>query len=55
LILKQLQRLMINLYKGNAEMMGEWQTASHVEHLSHKSKKPASQPTPPSKIAGMSF
>jgi hypothetical protein len=49
LILKKLQRLMINLYKGNAEMMGEWQTASHVEHLSHKSKKPASQPTPPAK------
>src|SRR5437867_2319773 len=34
LILKQLDRLMTNLYKGNAVMLGEWETGSHIEHIS---------------------
>lgn len=46
LISKQLQRLMANLYKGNAAMLGAWQTACHIEHVSHKAKAAKPQPAP---------
>ncbi len=42
---KQLDAFMHNFYKDNAEMMGEWKTASHVERQS-KPKTPPPPPTP---------
>jgi hypothetical protein len=39
---KQLDAIMHNLYKGNAEKMGEWATASHIERSrGHKTQPPA--------------
>ncbi|HEY0550855.1 MAG TPA: hypothetical protein VGF13_14725 [Verrucomicrobiae bacterium] len=40
-IVKQLDALMNNLYKGNAEKLGQWKTASHVERASTAKAKTA--------------
>jgi len=42
---QQLNAFMHNFYKTNAERMGEWHTASHVERQA-KAKKPATPPPP---------
>lgn len=39
-LLKQLRVSMNNRYKADAEKLGEWQTAQHVEKLSHKKRAP---------------
>ena len=44
-VLKQLDAIMHNLYAGNAEKMGEWVTASHIER-SHSSSNVQPQPQP---------
>ena len=41
---KQLDAFMYNFYKNNAEKMGEWLTASHVER---QPKKKKDEPVPP--------
>ena len=41
---KQLDAFMHNFYKDNAEKMGEWKTASHVER--QNKPKPPPPPTP---------
>ncbi|MEI9961213.1 MAG: hypothetical protein WDM76_08850 [Limisphaerales bacterium] len=46
IVLKQLDALMHNKYAGNAEKLGAWLTASHIEKVSHKAKASAT-PTPP--------
>jgi hypothetical protein len=44
---KQLDAFMHNFYRASAEKMGEWHTASHVEHAPKAKKKPATPaPTP---------
>jgi hypothetical protein len=45
-VLKQLDAIMHNLYAGNAEKMGEWITASHIERTNHTLKAPAPVPEP---------
>jgi hypothetical protein len=42
---KQLDAIMHNLYRTNAERMGEWLTASHVERQANKKEEPA-KPSP---------
>lgn len=44
---KQLDAITHNLYRSNAERMGEWRTASHVERQANKKETPAKPaPTP---------
>lgn len=47
--MKQLDAIMHNLYRSNAQKMGEWHTASHVERQSKANKKenPAAPPPKP--------
>ena len=40
-IRKSLDALVDNLFKGNATIIGEWATASHVERQSTRKAKPA--------------
>ena len=44
-VLKQLDAIMHNVYAGNAEKMGEWITASHIER-SHSTSNVQPQPQP---------
>ena len=49
-IRKSLDALVNNLFKGNATVIGEWATASHVERQGTRKAKPAATgtaPTPP--------
>lgn len=46
-IVKQLNAIMHNKYKGNAAKMGAWTTASHIERTHTTPKTPAPAPTPP--------
>jgi hypothetical protein len=43
---KQLDAIMHNLYRSNAQKLGEWRTASHVERQANKKETP-NTPTPP--------
>jgi hypothetical protein len=44
---KQLDAIMHNLYRNNAQKLGEWKTASHVERQANKKENPAKpNPTP---------
>lgn len=43
---RQLDAFAHNFYKDNAEKMGEWTTASHVERQSKKTAAPPATPTP---------
>ena len=49
-IRKSLDALIHNLFKGNATIIGEWATASHVERQGSRKAKPANDtaPKPPS-------
>jgi hypothetical protein len=44
---KQLDAIMHNKYRSNAEKMGAWLTASHVERAAASKKKKPTPPTPP--------
>ena len=44
--MKTLDAIYNNVYKTNAEMLGAWKTASHVERRSPRAKKPAPTPAP---------
>jgi hypothetical protein len=44
---KQLDAFIHNFYKTNAEVMGEWKTASHVERAANKKEEPAKPPPAP--------
>ncbi len=44
---KQLDAFIHNFFKSNAEVMGEWKTASHVERAANKKEDPAKPATPP--------
>lgn len=47
-IRKSLDALVNNLFKGNATVIGEWSTATHVErHGSRKAKPGAGGTAPP--------
>jgi hypothetical protein len=46
-ILKQLDAIMSNKFRSNAEMMGKWLTASHVERAAVSHRKQQSPPPPP--------
>ena len=48
-IRKSLDALMNNLFKGNATLIGEWATASHVERQGTRKAKPAAGGTTPPK------
>jgi hypothetical protein len=44
---KQLDAFMHNFHRSNADKMGEWKTASHVERQANKKETPASPPPKP--------
>ena len=44
---KQLDAITHNLYRSNAERMGEWRTASHVERQANKKETPDAPPPKP--------
>jgi len=46
---KSLEALVNNLFKGNATIIGEWTTASHVERQGSRKAKPAGAITNPPK------
>ena len=48
-ISKSLEALVNNLFKGNATIIGEWATASHVERQGSRKAKPATGGTTPPK------
>ena len=48
-IRKSLDALVNNLFKGNATLIGEWATASHVERQGTRKAKPATGGTTPPK------
>ncbi len=43
---KQLDAFIHNFFKSNAEVIGEWKSASHVERSANKKEKPAAAPPP---------
>ena len=47
---KSLDALVNNLFKGNATLIGEWATASHVERQGTRKAKPAIGSTTPPKV-----